>query len=96
LKESKEWEHLNYMKSNVYPENFLSGIAHDETVDEFIAKANECQDGSIENIIWSDVIKDKDIDFPEIDRWIAAIEGDIRGGLKIIRNDQTLNSWNFF
>jgi hypothetical protein len=45
----------------------------------------------MENIVWRELIKDIVINFPEIDRWIAAIEVEIRGGLKIIRNDQTLN-----
>jgi hypothetical protein len=39
------------MKNNVWPENFLSRITHEETVDECIAKANEYQDGSMENIV---------------------------------------------
>jgi hypothetical protein len=45
LEEWKKWVHQNCMKSNVWSENFLRRITHEETVDECIAKANEYPEG---------------------------------------------------
>jgi hypothetical protein len=61
------------MKSYEWPKKLLKPITHDEIVDECTANANIYHEGSIKNIIWSEVIQDTVVDFSEIDRWIVII-----------------------